>query len=73
MSDIERWLQDLGLEKYVEILASHGIDLTVIPDLTEQYLDKLGCHSGTAATPMRAPDRSGLRSYAIIDFPDPVR
>ena len=39
-----------GLEKYGSVLAGHDIDLTVIPDLTEQDLEKLGCHSAIAAS-----------------------
>ncbi len=40
------WLQGLGLEKYNETFASHDIDLTVVPDLTEQDLEKLGLSLG---------------------------
>src|SRR3954452_4293926 len=46
MSDIDVWLQSLGLEHYAELLASHDIDLTVVPDLTEQDLEKLGLSLG---------------------------
>ncbi len=46
MSDFALWLQGLGLEKYGEVLASHDIDLTVVPDLTEQDLEKLGLSLG---------------------------
>ena len=46
MSDFMLWLQSLGLEKYSEVLASHDIDLTVVPDLTEQDLEKLGLSLG---------------------------
>src|SRR5450432_3384358 len=46
MSDFTLWLQSLGLEKYSAILASHDIDLTVVPDLTEQDLEKLGLSLG---------------------------
>src|ERR1700732_3368701 len=46
MSDFTVWLQNLGLEKYGAILASHDIDLTVVPDLTEQDLEKLGLSLG---------------------------
>lgn len=46
MSDIDSWLQGLGLEKYSDILASHDIDMTVAPDLTEQDLEKLGLSLG---------------------------
>jgi class 3 adenylate cyclase/tetratricopeptide (TPR) repeat protein len=46
MSDINLWLQSLGLEKYGEVLASHDIDLTVVPHLTERDLEKLGLSLG---------------------------
>jgi class 3 adenylate cyclase/ABC-type lipoprotein export system ATPase subunit len=46
MSDLDIWLQSLGLEKYGEVLASHDIDLAVVPDLTEQDLEKLGLSLG---------------------------
>ena len=46
MSDFKLWLQSVGLEKYGEVFASHDIDLTVVPDLTEQDLEKLGLSLG---------------------------
>ena len=46
MSDFKLWLQSVGLEKYGEVFASHDIDLTVAPDLTEQDLEKLGLSLG---------------------------
>jgi class 3 adenylate cyclase/ABC-type lipoprotein export system ATPase subunit len=46
MSDFTLWLQSLGLEKYSEVLANQDIDLTVVPDLTEQDLEKLGLSLG---------------------------
>ena len=46
MSDVTPWLLSLGLEKYEEVLASHDIDLAVVPDLTEQDLEKLGLSLG---------------------------
>ena len=69
MSDIDIWLQSLGLEKYGEVLASHDIDLAVAPDLTEQDLEKLGLSLGhrrkfiAAAAKLRAwrPRRPSYR------------
>jgi len=46
MSDFKLWLQSVGLEKYGEVFASHDIDLTVVSDLTEQDLEKLGLSLG---------------------------
>jgi class 3 adenylate cyclase len=61
MPDITPWLLSLGLEKYEEILASHDIDLAVVPDLTDQDLEKLGFSLGhrrkflSAASKLREP------------------
>jgi class 3 adenylate cyclase len=62
MSDIDTWLQGLGLERYAEVLASHDIDLTVAPDLTEQDLETLGLSLGHRRKFMAAAAR--LRAVA---------
>ena len=46
MSDFKLWLQSVGLERYGQVFASHDIDLAVVPDLTEQDLEKLGLSLG---------------------------
>jgi SAM domain (Sterile alpha motif) len=46
MSDITPWLLGLGLEKYDEVLASHDIDLAVVPVLAELDLEQLGLSLG---------------------------
>jgi class 3 adenylate cyclase/tetratricopeptide (TPR) repeat protein/ABC-type lipoprotein export system ATPase subunit len=46
MSDIRQWLRGLGLEKYNEVLTGHDIDLSVVPELTEQDLEELGFSLG---------------------------
>src|SRR4051812_38521612 len=63
MSDIDSWLQSLGLEKYGEVLASHDIDLMVVPDLTEQDLEKLGLSLGHRRRFMAAAAK--LREVAV--------
>ena len=40
--DIEGWLRTIGLEQYGQIFRENGIDVSVLPDLTEQDLEKLG-------------------------------
>ncbi len=75
MSDINLWLQSLGLEKYGEVLASHDIDLTVVPHLTEQDLEKLGLSLGhrrkfiAAAAKLRAVTTSSAVASAQGDPP----
>jgi hypothetical protein len=46
MSDLKLFLQNLSLEKYLDVLASRDIDLTVALELTEQDLEKLGLSLG---------------------------
>jgi class 3 adenylate cyclase/tetratricopeptide (TPR) repeat protein len=70
MSDIDVWLRGLGLERYAETLASHDIDLTVAPDLTEQDLERLGLSLGhrrkfmAAAAKLREVAASGAAPSA---------
>jgi SAM (Sterile alpha motif) domain-containing protein len=46
MSDLNLWLESLGLEKYREVLENHDVDLSVVSDPTEQDLEKLGLSLG---------------------------
>jgi class 3 adenylate cyclase/ABC-type lipoprotein export system ATPase subunit len=78
MSDFTLWLQGLGLEKYSAVLASHDIDLTVVPDLTEHDLEKLGLSIGhrrkflTAAAKFRPVTSSPVASAQIEPSGQPV-
>ena len=73
MSDIDIWLQSLGLEKYREVLASHDIDLTVVPDLTEQDLEKLGLSLGHRRKFITAAARlPGVAAAASTPQPTPA-
>jgi len=75
MSDITPWLLSLGLEKYDEVLTSHDIDLTVVPDLTEQDLEKLGLSLGhrrkfiAAAAKFRPASNSTVTASAEVEPP----
>lgn len=40
--DMKAWLEDLGLEDYVEAFAENGIDAALLPDLTNDDLKDLG-------------------------------
>lgn len=46
MSEMKRWLQGHGLERYWDAFVSQDIDLEVAPELTEQDLEKLGLSLG---------------------------
>jgi class 3 adenylate cyclase/ABC-type lipoprotein export system ATPase subunit/tetratricopeptide (TPR) repeat protein len=76
MSDFTLWLRSLGLEKYGAVFASHDIDLTVVPDLTEQDLEKLGLSLGhrrkflTAAATFRPVTTSAPVASAQVQPPN---
>src|SRR6476660_745986 len=42
MQQIADWLKKLGMSEYAERFAENRIDFSVLPDLTDQDLEKLG-------------------------------
>jgi class 3 adenylate cyclase len=42
MQQITEWLAGLGLGQYAQVFDENGIDFSVLPDLTDQDLEKLG-------------------------------
>src|ERR1700761_466854 len=48
------WLGGLGLDQYVHIFAQNNIDESVLPDLTENDLEKLGVTLGHRKKLLRA-------------------
>src|SRR5215208_7741499 len=46
MSDLREWLDSVGLGQYTDAFAEHDIDFHVLPELTEQDLEKLGVSLG---------------------------
>jgi class 3 adenylate cyclase len=61
MSDLRSWLEGLGLGKYAEIMQAHDVDISIVADVTEQDLEKLGLSLGhrrkllSAAAKLRDP------------------
>ena len=69
MQQIADWLEKLGLSEYAQRFAENDIDFTILPDLTDQDLEKIGVASlGIAASccvrsPISEPSRRAhLRS-----------
>jgi hypothetical protein len=44
--DVGGWLRDLGLAKYEQAFIENAIDFDVLPELTEDDLEKLGMPLG---------------------------
>jgi SAM domain (Sterile alpha motif) len=42
MQQIADWLASLGMSEYAQRFADNAIDFSVLPDLTDQDLEKLG-------------------------------
>ena len=47
MSDrVTRWLEELGLSKYIEVFVDNDIDFRALPELTDRDLKDLGVSLG---------------------------
>src|SRR6516225_864286 len=42
MQGVTDWLEKLGLSEYAQRFADNAIDLSILPDLTDQDLEKIG-------------------------------
>jgi hypothetical protein len=54
MQQIGDWLEKLGMSEYSERFAENRIDFSVLPDLTDQDLEKLGVILGDRRKMLRA-------------------
>ena len=54
MQQIADWLEKLGLSEYAQCFAENRIDLTVLPELTDQHLKDLGIALGDRLKMLRA-------------------
>jgi class 3 adenylate cyclase len=52
--EIDGWFRGIGLEEYAQTFRENGIDLSVLPDLTDQDLEKLGVLLGHRRKLLRA-------------------
>ena len=42
MQQVADWLKKLGMSEYTERFAENDIDISVLPDLTDQHLKDIG-------------------------------
>src|SRR3984893_17909404 len=54
MQQIADWLKNLGMAEYAERFAENRIDFSVLPDLTDHDLEKLGVLLGDRRKMLRA-------------------
>ena len=69
MHEIAEWLEELGMSEYTQRFAENRIDLSVLPDLTDQDLNDIGVVLGDRRKILRAiakidaePETIGLHS-----------
>jgi SAM domain (Sterile alpha motif) len=66
MQQIGDWLKKLGMSEYADRFAENDIDITVLPDLTDQYLKGLDVSLGHRLKMLRAiRDLSGASAVGM--------
>src|SRR5258708_7472082 len=66
MKDIAEWLTSIGLGEYAQRFAEHRIDASVLRDLTNQDLEKIGIPLGHRKKMLRAiAELSGVTPQAV--------
>ena len=62
--DVRAWLEDLGLGRYAETFAENGVDLDLLPELSNEDLKDLGIERLETASvcSRRSPLSCGPRS-----------
>src|SRR5215475_7260990 len=65
MQQIGDWLKKLGMSEYAPRFVENRIDLSVLPDLTDQDLEKLGVLLGDRRKMLRAIRDLGNASVAV--------
>jgi SAM domain (Sterile alpha motif) len=69
MHAIADWLKELGMSEYADRFAENRIDLSVLPDLTDQHLKDLGIALGDRLKMLRAIREL---SSAVLASPQPA-
>jgi class 3 adenylate cyclase/predicted ATPase len=67
MQQIADWLEKLGMSEYAQRFAENAIDFSVLPDLTDQDLEKLGVLLGHRRKMLRA-----IAELKIVDKAPPT-
>src|SRR6516225_9219749 len=67
MQQIADWLEKLGMSEYAQRFADNRIDFSVLPDLTDQHLEKLGVALGDRLKILRA-----IRELSVTTVAQPA-
>src|SRR5262245_19925939 len=69
MQQIADWLKRLDLSEYAERFAENGIDISVLPTLTDQDLKEMGVLLGHRRKMLAAIGESSSKSPALASAP----
>src|SRR6516164_1398388 len=72
MQQIADWLEKLGMSEYAQRFAENGIDLSVLPDLTDQDLKDIGVLLGHRRKLLRAIAELNNAATTAAPAPSPV-
>ncbi|HWX29046.1 MAG TPA: AAA family ATPase, partial [Steroidobacteraceae bacterium] len=72
MQQIADWLERLGMSEYAECFVENGIDLSVLPDLTDQDLKDIGVLLGHRRKLLRAIAELNKAATTAMATPPPV-
>src|ERR1700757_1489175 len=73
MHGVTDWLEKLGLSEYAQRFADNAIDLSVLPDLTDQDLEKIGVLLGHRRKILKAIAALNSRPAADADAANATR
>ena len=71
--DLASWLRSLGLEKYEQAFREGEIDADILPELTDQDLEKLGIPLGHRKRLLKAIGTLGSKDHAVGAAPTSPR
>src|SRR6266705_2450560 len=66
MQQIADWLEELGMREYAQRFAENRIDLSILPDLTDQDLKDIGVVLGDRRKILRAIARLDIAPEAAV-------
>jgi class 3 adenylate cyclase len=72
LQQIADWLKKLGMSEYAQRFVENRIDLSVLPDLTDQDLEKMGVLLGDRRKMLRAAHDLGNAAVAVTTPPPPA-
>src|SRR2546421_12354513 len=58
MGELVQWLQQLGLEQYADLFEAQGVEIGLLPTLTDQDLKDLGLPLGPRRIVLRAIEQA---------------